>query len=137
MQGYCRNVHFRSHCTFVSTINNRQVCQLPKERTVATRHRKASRLACCFLSSWVTLPLRKRGTRFASMGGQEGGSHSPPPQKAGTQTPSLTWKGSPFILQCCASMLQRQRCPRREAPLPLQVKPSDLTTVARALCKGI
>lgn len=40
---------------------------------------KASRRARCFLPSRDTLPLGERGTRFASPGGQEGGSHSSPP----------------------------------------------------------
>lgn len=139
MQGYYCNVHFRSHRAFASTINDRQACWLPKGRTVATR--QSIETGALFPPVPGHAASRRAGNKICKPRGAGGRqpqlSPPPPPQRAGTQTPSLTWKGSPFILQCCASMLQKQRCPRREVPRLLQVKPSALAAAARALSKGI
>lgn len=73
---------------------------------------KASRRARCFLPSRDTLPLGERGTRFASPGGQEGGSHSsppfPPPRKEQAHRPHrLPGKGHHSFCSaahpCCRS----------------------------------
>lgn len=88
------------------TTDKYAACQKEERWQPGTAKHRDRRVA---FSHLVSRCLSERGgTKFASMGGQEGGSHSPPLRRPGTQTPSLTWKGSPFILQCCASMLQRQ-----------------------------
>lgn len=95
------------------------------------KHQDRPRWLC---PSWV--PLHPRVWR-TSMGVQERGRAPLHLCKKQAQTPSLTWKASPFILQCCESMLQRQQCPHTEAPSLRQVKPSDLTAAGRDVCKGI